>query len=301
MLRREFIRNTGLSLGALALGNQAAEAAKKSDHTLGIQLYSVRDDMTKDPLGTLTQLAKMGYVHVEHASYVGGKYYNKYSATEFRKVLDDLGLKMVSGHSTFGAQHWNAATGQLSDSWKSLVADALIAGQKYVISPWLDASLRKDFDELKRFMEVFNKCGEYCKAQGIKFGYHNHDFEFSLALRSIKVYDIMLQNTEPGLVAQQLDIGNMYGGGGRAADLLKQYPGRFELMHVKDEIKTETGHGGYESAILGTGIIGVKDILKLGKKRGGTTQFIIEQESYQGRSPLDCMRDNLAIMRKWKY
>jgi sugar phosphate isomerase/epimerase len=135
----------------------------------------------------------------------------------------------------------------------------------------------------------------------MKFGYHNHDFEFSLKLSSVKVYDIMLQNTDPNLVAQQLDIGNMYGGGGRAAELLKQYPGRFELMHVKDEIKSITEHIGWESAVLGTGVIGVKEIIDMGKKLGGTTQFIIEQESYQGKAPLECMKEDLAIMKKWKY
>jgi sugar phosphate isomerase/epimerase len=165
----------------------------------------------------------------------------------------------------------------------------------------LDVALRKNFDDLKRYMEVFNKSGELCKKSGMKFGYQNHDFEFSLKLSSVKVYDIMLQNTDPNLVAQQLDIGNMYGGGGRAADLLKQYPGRFELMHVKDEIKSESEHGGWESAILGTGVIGVKDIIDMGKKSGGTTQFIIEQESYQGKAPLDCMKEDLAIIKKWGY
>jgi sugar phosphate isomerase/epimerase len=135
----------------------------------------------------------------------------------------------------------------------------------------------------------------------MKFGYHNHDFEFSLKLSSVKVYDIMLQNTDPKLVAQQLDIGNMYGGGGRAAELLAQYPGRFELMHVKDEIKSTGGHGGWESAILGVGVIGVKDIIDMGKKSGGTTQFIIEQESYQGKAPLECIQENLAMMKKWGY
>ena len=150
-------------------------------------------------------------------------------------------------------------------------------------------------------MEVFNKIGELCKQSGLKFGYHNHDFEFSLKLSSVKVYDIIMQNTDPSLVAQQLDIGNMYGGGGRAADLLAQYPGRFELMHVKDEIKSEKEHGGWESAILGVGIIGVKEIIEMGKKIGGTTQFIIEQESYQGKAPIDCINEDLKIIKSWGY
>lgn len=148
-------------------------------------------------------------------------------------------------------------------------------------------------------MEVFNKCGEYCKSNGISFGYHNHDFEFSLKLTSKRVYDIMLENTDKDLVKQQLDIGNMYGGGGRAEELLKQYPGRFELMHVKDEIKGEKEP--WESAVLGTGVIGVKDILKYAVKKGGTKYLIVEQESYQGKKPIDSMKENFEIMKKWGY
>src|SRR5439155_5345887 len=99
---------------------------------------------------------------------------------------------------------------------------------------------------------------------------------------NIRLYDIILKNTDPSLVAQQLDIGNMYGGGGRPLDVLKQYPGRFELMHVKDEIKTSKGEmdDPYESTILGKGIINSKLVADLGRKIGGTSLFIIEQESY---------------------
>lgn len=300
MKRRDFISHGTKLVAATGILNFDVLAAKKTKHMLGLQLYSVRDYMKTDPLGTLKKLAEMGYKNVEHANYVNNKFYG-YSATEFKKILDDLGLSMPSGHTVFGKDHWDQAKGEFSDTWKKLVEDAAICGQKYVISPWLDLAYRKDFNQLKRFMEVFNKNGELCKASGMKFGYHNHDFEFSLKLSSIKVYDIMLQNTDPNLVAQQLDIGNMYGGGGRAMDLLKQYPGRFELMHVKDEIKSEKEHGGWESSILGVGVIGVKEVIDMGKKMGGTTQFIIEQESYQGIDPLESMRQDLVIMKKWGY
>jgi sugar phosphate isomerase/epimerase len=96
----------------------------------------------------------------------------------------------------------------------------------------------------------------------------------------------------------------MYHEGGIAVDILKQYPGRFELMHVKDEIKISDGGemgGNYESTILGKGIIPVKEVIDLGKKAGGTLHFIVEQESYQGKTPIDCAREDLAIMKKLGY
>ena len=296
--RRSFLQTSALAGTALLLSPSLFANNKVSKKNIGIQLYSVRDEMKKDPLSTLKKVAEMGYKNVEHANYVEGKFYG-YSPTEFRKILDDLGLAMPSGHTVMGGQHYDSTKNDFTDVWKKTVEDAAFMGQKYVVSPWLDISLRKNFDDCKRFMEVFNKSGELCKKSGMKFGYHNHDFEFSLRLTSVKVYDIILQNTDPNLVAQQLDIGNMYNGGGRAVELLKQYPGRFELMHVKDEIKGEKE--AYESTILGTGIIGVADVLKLAAKSGGTTEYIIEQESYQGKSPLDSIKMDLEWIKMAKY
>ncbi len=265
-------------------------------------MYSVRDEMKANPLDTLQQLSKMGYRHVEHASYTDRKFYG-YSAAEFKKILNDLGMNMPSGHTVMRSEHWAASAKDFTADWKYTVEDAATVGQQFVISPWLDESLRKDESELMRFLDLFNKCGELCTKSGMKFGYHNHDFEFNTDVNGKKLYDVILQNTDPKFVIHQLDIGNMYGGGGRALDVIKRYPGRFESMHVKDEIKSSnTGEmGGYESSVLGKGIIGVKQVLKLAKKTGGTKHFIIEQESYQGLKPLDAMKQDLAIMKKWGY
>lgn len=300
--RRNFLLKGSLAIAGAALLPDRLLAAAVRKQVLGIQLYSVRDDMKKDPLGTLKQIAAMGYKNVEHAGYSKRKFYG-YSAKEFKKLLDDLGLLMPSGHTVMGKQHWDAAKNDFTDEWKYTVEDAAIVGQHYVISPWLDESLRKNYDDFKAYMDVFNKSGALCKKSGMKFGYHNHDFEFSQQLNGKKIFDLILQNTDPSLVAQQLDIGNMYHAGGIALDIIKQYPGRFELMHVKDEIKTEKGEmgGKYESTVLGKGIIPVKEVIDLGRKSGGTKHFIIEQESYQGQAPLDAVRDDLAVMKKWGY
>jgi sugar phosphate isomerase/epimerase len=130
-----------------------------------------------------------------------------------------------------------------------------------VISPWLDESLRKNEDDLKHFLEVFNKSGGLCKKSGMKFGYHNHDFEFSQKFGDNTVYDIILQNTDPALVIHQLDIGNLYNGGAQALDVMKKWPGRFQSMHVKDEIKAASVNEHYESTKLGAGIVPVKEEL----------------------------------------
>ena len=85
----------------------------------------------------------------------------------------------------------------------------------------------------------------------------------------------------------------MYNAGAKALDIVNKYPGRFISMHVKDEIKSDSQHEPYESTILGKGILPVKEIIDLGRKSGGTTLFIIEQESYQGLAPVDCASEDL--------
>ncbi len=297
--RRSFIKNSAVLLAGTSLLSKAAFAAAKPSEIVGLQLYSVRDDMKKDPVGTLTQLAKMGYKHVEHANYIDRKFYG-FTAKEFRKVLDDLGLKMPAGHTVMGKNHWDDAKKGFTDAWKYTVDDAAVMGQKYVVSPWMDESMRKTYDEFMRWMEIFNKSGELCQKSGMKFGYHNHHFEFSEQLNGMKLFDIMMKNLDVNKVVMQLDIGNMYIAGAKALDVIGQYPGKFEMIHVKDEVAVSTAEK-YESAILGKGIIPVKDVLDICRKSGGTQVYIIEQESYQGKAPLDCMKENIDIMKKWGY
>jgi len=301
--RRDFMKKGALGLfGTTAWLTATKAKAAATGEVMGLQLYSVRDDMKKDPTGTLKQLAAMGYKNVEHANYVERKFYG-FAPKEFKKILDDLGIKMPSGHTVMGKQHWDEASKDFTDLWKYTVEDAAVVGQQFVISPSLDKTLRGTAGDLKHYMEIFNKSGELCKKSGMKFGYHNHDFEFSEKLDGMTMYDIMLSETDPNLVVQQLDIGNLYNGGAKAIDIVKKWPGRFISMHVKDEIKsTEAGSNHeYESTVLGKGIVNPKEVIDLGRKAGGTKHFIIEQESYQGKTPLESMKENYAIMKKWGY
>ena len=298
--RRNFVKTSAMIALGTALFPGSAFAAKKKKGIVGLQLYSVRAEMSKDPLGSLTKLAKMGYVYVEHADYRDRKFYG-YPAPEFRKVLNGLGLKMISGHTVMGRQHWDEAKKDFSDSWKFTVEDAAVLGQKWVISPSMDNSMRKTYDDFKRYMDVFNKSGELCKKSGMKFGYHNHDFEFSEKLNGEKLFDIMMKSLDRNLVAMQLDIGNLYNGGAVALDVMNQYPGGFEIIHVKDEIASTSGNEKYVSTVLGEGIVNTKKVIDLAREKGGTTCYIIEQETYGDRTPMDCVKADLDIMKKWGY
>lgn len=302
--RRKFIQQSSIALaGAALVSNKIFASAKAAGDILGLQLYTVRDDMKTDPSGTLKKLSAIGYKYVEHANYVDGKFYG-YSPADFKKLLTDLNLDMISGHCVMTMKHWDDATNNVTDAWKKTVEDAATVGQKYVVSPWMDENARTNMDLLKKFMLMFNKSGELCKAHGMKFGYHNHNFEISTKVSDGTLYDYIIQNTDPNLVAQQIDIGNMYGVGGRGIDIIKKYPNRFELMHVKDEIPS-TGKGEmddkFESTVLGKGLLGAKEVVDFAKKHGGTKVFIIEQESYQSLTPVDASKEDFEVMKKWGY
>jgi L-ribulose-5-phosphate 3-epimerase UlaE len=111
----------------------------------------------------------------------------------------------------------------------------------------------------------------------------------------------MMKSLDPNLVAMQLDIGNLYNGGAVALDVMNQYPGRFEIIHVKDEIAATGGNEKYISTILGEGIVNTKKVVNLARKIGGTNCYIIEQESYGDKTPMDCVKADLENMQKWGY
>lgn len=297
--RRAFVRSGAMAVIGTAILPRIAFASDAQKEMVGIQLYSVRDDMKTDPSGSLKKLAGMGYKIVEHAGYSAGKFYG-YTPAEFKKILDGLGLKMYSGHVDFGTRVWDAAKKDFTDDWKHTVEDAAFMGQKFVITPELEDKAQKDYDTLMKVIELWNKCGELCQKHGMKFGYHD-DFNEDAVLNNMKIYDIIMKNADPKLTMQQFDIANLYNAAGTdPMDIIKKYPGRFPSLHVKDVLKEKNSENRHDSTILGKGVLNVKDVVALAIKNGAWL-MIIEQEAYQNESPMDCAKDDLAAMKKWGY
>jgi sugar phosphate isomerase/epimerase len=297
--RRTFVKSSAMAaIGAAILpGSVFAFSAQKP--TVGLQLYSVRDDMKSDPKGSLKKLADMGYKVVEHAGYADGKFYG-FKPAEFKKILEDLGLKMYSGHVDFGMKAWDASKKDFTDTWKQTVEDAAYMGQKYVITPELAENAQKDYDELLKVLDLWNKCGELCQKHGMKFGYHD-DFNENAILHGKKLYDIIMEKSDPKLTLQQFDIANLYNAAGTdPMEIIKKYPGRFDSLHVKDVLKEKNKENMHDSTILGKGVLNVKEVVALAVKNGAWL-LIIEQEAYQNESPMDCAKDDLAAMKKWGY
>lgn len=285
--------------GVAILPGEVLLQKKKTNAVFGLQLYSVREDMSRDPLGTLKKVAEMGYTVVGNSNYENGKFYG-YSPTEFRKILKDFGLSIPTGHSPLWLKDWIESRKDFTDAWKKTIDDAATVGLKYVISPaWLEDEPTTSLSRVKELMEVFNKCGEMCLARGVKFGYHNHNVEFLTQVGDQTLYDAILQNTDPNLVYHQIDIGHMYGANYSHQKLLKKYPGRFETMHLKDIVPSTTSSRNYDSIVLEDGTVPLKKAVKKFLKKGNTQYFIIEQESYHGKTPLQCMEENFAAVTDW--
>src|SRR5688572_27052698 len=157
-------------------------SAAKIKGQLGLQLYTLRDSIFKDPKDVLQKVAGFGYKELETFSYRDGKIYGM-AFSDFGKYISDLGMRVVSGH--YGLDQAK------SNSWEGAISDAKAIGQEYMIVPYLVDTDRKTINDYKKICEQLNKAGETCKKQGIRFGYHNHAFEFE-TLEGQRPYDVML-------------------------------------------------------------------------------------------------------------
>lgn len=283
--RRSFLRGMAAATASLSAADLLAIPRKRAEN-ISLQLYSLRDAMGREPVRTLEAVAKAGYTLVEHAGYNNGKFYGM-TPGEFKKVLTGNGLKMPSGHTVLqpamlvGGSFFN-------DQWKQTVADAAQLGQQYVISPWMPEEVYKNADELTKFMRVFNKAGQLCQQHGMKFGYHNHDFEMSKLPDGQVIYEVMLQNTDPKLVTMQMDVAWVTAPGSDPLYWFSKYPGRFELLHMKDVRATSGGQHKYESTEIGQGIVKFPEILKHAAQ-AGARYFVVEQEEYGNKTPLEAV------------
>jgi len=229
MRRREFI-------GTAAAGVVAAEMgwAFTPEHKLnavGLQLYTVRDDMKKDLDGTVAKVAKVGYKEVEFAGYFDR------SPKDIKALLDKNGLTSPSCHVGYDI---------VENKWSEQLDAAHVIGHKYVVCPWIEPKQRQEADGYKRAAELFEKAGEQAHKAGIQFGYHNHTFEFqpSEALGGKLPYDYLLESTKPEYVKMEMDLCWISVAGKDPLAYFNKYPGRFPLVHVKDMKSLPKGEEG---------------------------------------------------------
>lgn len=274
--RRHFIPLVSGAFAAAALPRKVWAAGSLP---VGIQLYTVNADMTKDPAGTLKKIAQIGYTEVETAGW------GKLSVAEFRDLLKNAGLRAPSAHLSFGMQD----TGKLLEDARTLGAD-------YVVSSVLTANApgagRQDFlknlnamtaDDFRRTAAKANEIGQAARAAGLKYAYHNHNFEFRDLGDGQTGYDILLKETDPALVKFEGDCGWMKVAGKDPIDYLTLYGNRYAMLHIKDfknitkPVTALMSPDAPAPTELGRGSVDLKPIVEAGRKAGITHMFV-EQE-----------------------
>ena len=262
MKRRTFITSMAAASAISLISPLRLFSSTKTEQMIGIQLYTLRDLVKQDFIGTITALAKIGYNSIEAAGYNDGKFYG-YKPSEYKKVLTDLGLAPMSSHS--GINPENA---------KKVAEDTLNAGMSYIILPWISKDKRTSIDTYSKLADDMNLIGEQCNEMGLRFGYHNHAFEFEEIDGKIP-YDILLNQTDADKVCMQLDLYWMVYGGHNPLDYFSKYPGRFELWHVKDMANDEKR----ESTEIGSGTIDFPALFNE-KELSGMQYYFVEQEAF---------------------
>ncbi|MFN8258937.1 MAG: sugar phosphate isomerase/epimerase [Bacteroidales bacterium] len=274
--RRNFLKTmAAISAGSMVLPLSSFKFG--SNTPFGLILYTVRDEMKKDASGTLAKIAEIGYQVVEAAGYDKRKFYGL-APLEFKKLVESYGLKLVSSHHS------------LSDkNYKEIVEDAALAGLEFAVYPWM---MSGNADYFKKKAEELNKYGEEFKKAGIRFCYHNHDFEFKTVDNQLP-YDILLKNTNPEYVSFEMDLYWTTKAGFKPIEYFTANSGRFPLWHVKDMKNDEKK----SFAEVGNGTIDFASIFSK-KDTSGMKYYFVEQDTCVDHPPLESIKISLDYIKK---
>ncbi|WP_286075498.1 sugar phosphate isomerase/epimerase family protein [Parabacteroides goldsteinii] len=291
--RRNFLKSASfLTLGGLVAGK--AEALQAATHvrtettakkSIGLQIYSLGGELTKDVPAGMKQLKQMGYSTLELAGYNNGKI-NGVDMMEFKKMAEDAGLKITSSHVNPPTGEYTPDTrNTIMEYWKKTADDHAKLGVKYLVQPGQPRT--RSVEEVAYVCDVFNEAGKIVKAAGIPFGYHNHDFEFAKVVpggtgavfgrhnKGEKIYDLFLKDTDPDLVFFEMDVYWTVIGQNDPVEYMKKYPDRIKLLHIKDRaILGQSGFMNFEMIFKQAYQIGVKEYyVELEGMPDGRTQF----------------------------
>lgn len=283
--RRKFLQHATLASVALTLPTLGQSngllnllAPPKKPQPFGIQLYSLKDEMPKDPAGVIKQLASFGYKQIETFDGPQGMFWNM-GNKGFKKFITNLGLSMHSVHT------------DVYKDYERKVNELAEIGIDYIIYNWEGPT--KTLEDYKKMVDDFNTKGEYSKKHGVKFAFHNHDYTFK-KLSGEFGQDVLMKGTDASLVHFEMDMYWVVTAGQNPIEWMDKYPGRFQLCHIKDRTKNTTEV--FDSCTLGTGSIDYGTILKAAKKRG-MKYFYAEQEKYEGTTQLQSSKDNALYLK----
>jgi sugar phosphate isomerase/epimerase len=280
--RRNFLATLGVAALGLASRDAAAAseilASRKKIKRVGLQLYTVRDLMKADLPGTLAKVAAIGYKEVEFAGYFG------HTPAQIRDLLRRNGLTSPSTHLSFDS---------LESGWQKQLDDAKAAGHHWVTIAYIAEEKRKTLDDWKRHAALFNRAAEQAKSAGLRFAYHNHDFEIR-PIEGTRPLDLLLTSTDPKLVDYEMDLYWVVFGGGSPLDFFNRYPKRFPLVHVKDS----AGPPDNKMVDVGQGKIDFRQIFAQGDKAGIKHYFV---EHDQPADPIATITNSYNFLHRLTF
>jgi sugar phosphate isomerase/epimerase len=252
--------------------------------------------MKSDFEGTIAKVAATGYKEVEFAGYFD------HSPKDVRAIIDKNGLAAPSCHVGYDV---------VEKKWPETLDAAHVVGHRYIVCPWIDEKQRAEPGGWKRAADLFNKAGEASRKVGIQFGYHNHSFEFQPAesLGGKLPYDFFLAELDPKLVTMELDLCWIIVAGKDPITYFDKYPGRFQLVHVKDYVKDPSSASTYSGATgsvkfegrladVGQGTIDWKRIFAQSGKAGIKHYFV---ENDEPKSPFDDIKISYDYLSKLQF
>lgn len=272
--RRTFLTQAGLISAGIMVAPKLVMANTQSN-VVGLQLWSMRDQLPHNVPTVIGKVVKAGYKEVETYGYNKKDGFWGLDAKAFSDLLKRNGLSTPSGHFEF--DHF-FATGQ-TDELETYIDAAHITGMETIIVPHLDGNFIKTVDDFKHIADKLSTAAEICKKAGLKFGYHNHNFEWK-KVDGTTFYDTILSRTDPNVVKMEMDLYWVVRTGQDPVEIIKAHPGRFFAFHIKDmdknnhELNTE----------IGKGTIDFKRIMSYAKL-AGVKHFIVEQENYTNIDP----------------
>jgi len=282
LTRREFVTNTLGGMGLLGLFLKSEKVLTKSSRridSIGLQLYTVRRELEKEFESTLRKVAAIGYRKVEFAGY-----YNR-TPSLVKKTLDNLGLSSPSTHLSLQT---------IAHDLERAIESAKIIEHRYLILGYLQPEERKSLDDYKELADLLNRAGEDCRKANLQLAYHNHDFEFA-SINGQVPYDLLLRSTDRELVKMELDLYWITKAMRRPEDYFVQYPGRFELFHIKDMDSTPQRF----FTEVGRGTIDFKRILEQ-SRLAGVKHYFIEQDETSG-SPFESIKTSYEYLKTMRF
>lgn len=295
-MKKYSILLSALVISSLIIFTGCVQPKSENEEVAGkeiyLQLYSVRDDIQADYTGTIAKVAEIGYTGIEAAGYNDGMFYGM-SPVDFKKSIEDVGMEVLSSHA--GRPLAEPATDTNWDEtwawWDNAIQAHVDAGMKYLVTAWIPAP--KTLADLQAYCEYFNQIGEKCNAAGLKFGYHNHAFEF-VEVEGELMYDYMINNTDPEKVFFQIDTYWVVEGGYDPVAYFNKYPGRFELLHIKDELELgKSGKVNFENIFNNIDVSGAKYLI-VEVERYSVGPFEGVQESYDYLINAEFVKDSYS-------